>query len=417
MAEKTKKGTSKKPSAKPKSTKKKTTSAAKPKTSSTKKAAPKKATKPTVKKKATTKKTVAAKPTKTDQAKKVDKKPWALYAIVGIILIVVLLGLVSMFGHDKDHYDKDKDKQTFGAKDESAIHLIVIEDPQCGNCQVDLYVSQIRENLFDNMEVEKVEYTSPNGAAIVREIQSPYLPLYLFDSKITQREEWEINLKNAFAGSVTINGEEYYLLNPQVVQSKKLIVDLPVLEETIAIGDENAPLTFYAFTDYECAFCAISEGNEEYVAQFRIQQPNFEPPIPKIFEEYVDTGLVRFVTYNYHPLHPTARDAHRAALCAHEQGEWREYNELLFMNQQEWSRMIERDAKFVSYAIETGLDRDEFETCLASGKFDQQIENEIFLGQQLDIQGTPTFVVDDIVVQGVEDYVNLKAIIDSKLSS
>ena len=72
-------------------------------------------------------------------------------------------------------------------------------------------------------------------------------------------------------------------------------------------GDANAPVTMIEFSDLQCPFCV-----KYYTETFA-----------KIREEYVNTGKVRYVVREF-PLtqiHPQARYASRASLCAGNQDE------------------------------------------------------------------------------------------------
>jgi len=81
-------------------------------------------------------------------------------------------------------------------------------------------------------------------------------------------------------------------------------------------GDENAPVTLIEYSDFECPFCG----------RF------YSQTLQALETKYVDTGKVRMV-YKQFPLisiHRNAQKAGEASLCAHEQGSFWEYHDLIF---------------------------------------------------------------------------------------
>ncbi len=90
-----------------------------------------------------------------------------------------------------------------------------------------------------------------------------------------------------------------------------------------SIGDADAPVVITEFSDYQCPACA---GVEQQV-------------VPGLIERYVDTGKARLV-YREFPLdglHPFARKASEAAVCAGQQDAYWEMHDKLFTSQQEWA--------------------------------------------------------------------------------
>ncbi len=302
-------------------------------------------------------------------------------------------------------------------EDEPELSLVIVEDPNCANCEVDFFVDQISTNLFGNMKVEKIEFDSNTGESYIEELGAKQLPVYLFSSNLEERSDWA-ELQGAFL-LVNIDGNDYYQLNPQIVPSKILIEAPPITETALIIGDENAPVVVFEFSDYECPFCAIAEGNEEMVASFAAQSGgNYEPPVPAIIENYVNDGLVKIVFYNMPipSLHPDAEIAHMAALCANGQDMWLEYHQKLFDDRQEWISSSDKVETFKEYAVELGLDEDEFNECLDNEEYKDQLDEEIMLSQQLGVSGTPAFFVGREFISGAQDFAVFKSLIDAQLA-
>lgn len=81
-------------------------------------------------------------------------------------------------------------------------------------------------------------------------------------------------------------------------------------------GNPEAEVMIVEFTDYDCPFCS------RYVQE----------TLPVIMEQYVETGLVKYAVRNFplDQLHAHAREEAEASLCAHDQGKFWEYHDILF---------------------------------------------------------------------------------------
>jgi protein-disulfide isomerase len=148
----------------------------------------------------------------------------------------------------------------------------------------------------------------------------------------------------------------------------------------ISVGRADAPVVIYEFADFQCPACA------QFAAVVT----------PHIKQRHVEAGTVRYVHYDF-PLiriHPHAFLAARAGRCANEQGRFWEYHDLLYAEQQSWSRREEVLPLFVEYAQPTGLDRNSFESCLRSDRYAVEVTQNMRLGESLNVPGTPTLYIN-----------------------
>jgi len=174
------------------------------------------------------------------------------------------------------------------------------------------------------------------------------------------------------------------------VNAESLVDDDPVL------GDENAPLTIVEFSDFECPFCE------------RFRSQTFD----QIKSQYIDTGKVKFV-YRDFPLtsiHPMAQKAAEAAECADDQGKFWEYHDVIFERQNLLSI-----TSLKQWAQELGLDTNEFNDCLDSGKHTNEVNKDAQDAQSAGGRGTPFFVVGNVPVSGAQLFANFQAAIESQL--
>ncbi len=109
------------------------------------------------------------------------------------------------------------------------------------------------------------------------------------------------------------------------------------------------------------------------------------------------------------PMHANAMNASRAALAAGRQGKFWEMHDKLFANQ----RALDPD-KLKEYAQQIGLDLAQFEKDMASPEVQKQIQEEMSLGQQVEVSGTPTLFVNGKRVSN-RSFEGLKQMIDEAL--
>jgi len=190
---------------------------------------------------------------------------------------------------------------------------------------------------------------------------------------------------------------------PQLIQG--LLDDDPVK------GNPDAIITIVEFSDYQCPFC----------------QRFHQTTLPLILENYVDTGKVKFVYRDYpiQSLHPNgAFPAAVASECADEQGMFWQYHDKLFQTQKKWERLATEDIgnEFKTFAVELGLDANQFNDCFNSGKYLDEINNDLQDGTSYGITGTPGFFIGNdemgyIKVSGAQPYSVFQNILNQMLAS
>lgn len=139
-------------------------------------------------------------------------------------------------------------------------------------------------------------------------------------------------------------------------------------------GKADAPVTLMEFSDYQCPYCAR----------------NYRDVMPSLIKEYVDTGKLKFVMREkpIASLHRNAIEASMAALCAKDQGKYWEMHNVMFDNQ----RALNAD-NLKAYAADLGMNSQDFDQCLDSEKYADQIDDDIVLATSLGISGTPGFIL------------------------
>jgi len=190
---------------------------------------------------------------------------------------------------------------------------------------------------------------------------------------------------------------------PQIIQG--LLDDDPVK------GNPDATVTIVEFSDFQCPFC----------------QRFHQTTLPLILENYVDTGKVKFVYRDYpiQGLHPNgAFPAALASECADEQGMFWQYHDKLFQTQKNWERLAIADVfiKLKTFAADLELDTNQFNDCLNSGKYLDEVNNDLQDGTSYGITGTPGFFIGNeergyIKVSGAQPYSVFQNILNQMLAS
>ena len=177
------------------------------------------------------------------------------------------------------------------------------------------------------------------------------------------------------------------------------------IDDDFVRGNPKAPLTLIEFSDFECPFCV----------RF------YRDTLPQIEKEYIQTGKLKFV-YRDFPLqaiHKNAFKAAEAANCAGEQGKFWDMHDLLFEN---YKNLGPKHLK--KYAKQLGLSTEEFNHCLDSEKYADEVNKDFLDGQQAGVGGTPGFflgrttsdgTIEGFQIKGARPFSYFKQIIGAML--
>lgn len=184
---------------------------------------------------------------------------------------------------------------------------------------------------------------------------------------------------------------------PTVDINQDLSDDDPVM------GIADAPITVVEFSNFQCSWCGYWHENV----------------LPKLKATYIDTGKVKLVYRDFTPSgFPAAYPGALAANCAREQGGDGVYYKMhdeIFKNQASLGQG--EKATFVTFAKTVGLDEAAFVACFDADKYQEEIQNDMAVGRGLGIDGTPGFVVGNVLVKGAEDFEKFQQLIDQQLSA
>lgn len=166
-------------------------------------------------------------------------------------------------------------------------------------------------------------------------------------------------------------------------------------------GDPGAPVQVMEISDFGCGFCR------------RFHEETF----PALNEIYVEAGLVQwkflpFVLGRF----PNGLEAAIAGECGGEQGQFFPMQSRLFADQSGWKGSDNPYPFFAQLAEEEGLDVERYNRCIEGGWQEPAVRNNVRLGREIGVRGTPTFLVEGIPISGALPLDTFRDILDMALT-
>jgi protein-disulfide isomerase len=193
----------------------------------------------------------------------------------------------------------------------------------------------------------------------------------------------------------------------------------PVTDKDYIYGNPNAPIMVIEYSDPSCPYCKL-----------------YHTTMTSLMKDYAKDGKVAWV-YRHYPLnkpmangailHPNSGNESHAIECAGSLGgsdKFYEYAKLLYETTPSVTSQSPNgldQTLLPKMATQIGLNENDFNQCMTSGKFTKKIEDEFNTGTLAGVTGTPyTFVITKtgkkIPVEGA-DMKSLKTAIDALLAT
>jgi len=176
---------------------------------------------------------------------------------------------------------------------------------------------------------------------------------------------------------------------------------LDLLEDDFVIGDESAPITIIEYASLSCSHCADFHTNT----------------LETLKEEYIDSGKVRFVFRDF-PFNYPALLGSMVLRCI--DGDVRyDYMNALFQLQTNWvdKENTKTTQELFKIMQSGGMTKEEFDTCITNVDLENKILQGVIGAQsEFNIQSTPSFLVNGILVEGNKSIKEFRQIINKILS-
>ena len=262
-----------------------------------------------------------------------------------------------------------------------------------------LFAQEAAKRKISVAELLDAEVTAKVGLVTEKEIEDFYqankgrmrgdetevrqkIRAFLQQQKLTARRE-------AFVESLRSQGKVVVRLQPPPV------IRVEVSTEGAPIrGAADAPVTIVEFSDFECPFCKQAH-----------------PTLKQLLERYPGKVRLAYRDFPLDSIHPKARRASEAARCAHDQGKFWEYHDVLFTQS---PQLAPNDLR--RYAGQVGIDVTKFDSCLATGVHKAAVQRDLDEGNRLGITGTPAFFINGRTLTGAQPLEAFTRLIDQELA-
>ena len=177
---------------------------------------------------------------------------------------------------------------------------------------------------------------------------------------------------------------------------------LDIKEDDFVLGNKNAPVTIIEYASLSCSHCASFHKNT----------------MPKLFDEYIDTGKVKLVFRDF-PLNFPALMGSMLLQCVDQDIRY-EYLTALFVLQSAWVKPeVEIVQKELFKIMQVGgMKKDKFDQCLNNKDLEEKILKDLISAQkEFSINTTPSFLINGTMLPGNKSFKDFKKIIDKILIS
>jgi protein-disulfide isomerase len=203
------------------------------------------------------------------------------------------------------------------------------------------------------------------------------------------------------SGKISLSGSDSAAVKigdtPKIAGSGKVVLSLN--PNTPYLGKGQAKVTVVEYADYRCPFC------EKF----------YTDVFSQLKSKYIDNGEIKFMYQDFAFLGPDSNTAAEATHCAADQNMFWQYHDYLFTHQgsesSDWASSINQK----KFAQTLGLNTSQFNQCLDSGKYKQEVLNETDAGKKYGVTGTPSVFVNGQILVGAQPLVSFEQAIDAAL--
>ncbi|HXE81007.1 MAG TPA: thioredoxin domain-containing protein [Vicinamibacterales bacterium] len=162
------------------------------------------------------------------------------------------------------------------------------------------------------------------------------------------------------------------LKRPRVYRAKVRDVGAP------SRGPADAPVRLVEFSDFHCPYCRA-----------------VQPTLNALLAKYPNQVRLEYRHLPLDAIHPQARRVAEASWCADQQGRFWAFHDRVYASGPDGS-----DATLERLATEAKLDLKAFKECLASGRAQAPVQQDVEEAQRHGLTGTPGFLINGRLVSG-----------------
>jgi len=169
------------------------------------------------------------------------------------------------------------------------------------------------------------------------------------------------------------------------------------------IGKNNAPITVYEFSSFNCGHCA----------DFHLKT------LPLLKQQFIDSGKVKFIFVNF-PLDKNSMKAAMLSECVPENS-YENFINIMFKKQREWGLSHNPEQVMLRYAMLNGMTQEQAQQCLTNDNLAKDLLEVRQQGlDRLEIKGTPAFLIvkngKKEIMYGAPNYKTFKNYLETKLA-
>ena len=199
----------------------------------------------------------------------------------------------------------------------------------------------------------------------------------------------------AFISTTKVNISGGQIIKPET--------NIPAQAERNGLGNPNAPVIIEDYSDFGCSHCA----------DFALETKKL------LEEEYINNGDVYLIFHSVGGMlgSPATFKAAEGAYCAGDQNAFWPFHDLLFANQ---VRLFQNPAADITRSLESfaellEFDLDQFNSCLDDGRYKDLVTQDEINARQKGITGTPTILVNGVLIRGNQPYEKFQKVINEAL--
>lgn len=196
-------------------------------------------------------------------------------------------------------------------------------------------------------------------------------------------------------------------------------------KSAIKFGDTNRKLIAIEIADPSCPFCGVAAGkngelNKQIGTRFTLASDGgtYVAPVPEL-KKLLDSGKASFA-YIYTPGHGSGEMGTKAMYCAFEKGKFWEVHDMLMSSAgydllNNTAKNDKTKSQEVANFLQSVFDPAAMKSCLDSGKYDKQLQNDVALATSLGVSGTPGFYINATPFAGAYSYSDMEPAVTAAL--